>query len=231
MELFELYGRGEIDWKELNSLRQGIQIKRNVLPNERVNEIFKIYRAYCHEYARAGKVDYNLRQLKDPNFVPVGERIRRFNLKPEFIKKLRKHNISLDARLNASSDARSQLPYLVALFDSMLKYDVYLSQNLERYPARVAFTVESQEDEDLAHMLACQHARALEDFSDKKFNDFLKRRGRKPLPPRSKVPKASPVKPAPKPAPAPVKPSPAPAPAPAPAPKRAKGNPQQLRLF
>ena len=168
-----------------------------------------VAKAFYADRARYAAAVKKIAALPHPDAVPESEKISRFNLKPEMKKKLAKHNISLQARLRSSSDQRDQLPYLIALFDSIWAYDVYLSQSLERWPAKAAFTVESQEDEQIAHMLACRHARALEDYTDRKFNRFLAKRGRKPLPPRKKPSK----------------------PAPAPKAKAKKAQSEQLRLF
>ena len=177
------------------------------------NYFANIVKAFYEDRARREKARKAIDALPHPDAVADSEKISRFNLKPEMKKKLAKHNISLQARLRSSSDQRDQLPYLVSLFDSVWSYDVYLSQQLERYPAKIAFVIESSEDEEIAHALACLHARALESYTDKKFNRFLAKRGRKPLPPRK-----------------PRKPAPAPSPKPAPKAKKAQ-NPNQLRLF
>jgi uncharacterized phage-like protein YoqJ len=177
-------------------------VREGLLTQKQAREIKNAVKAFYEDRARREAARKAIVALPHPDAVPANERIRRFNLSKDLRKKLAKHNISLDARLRSSSDQRDQLPYLIALFDSIWAYDVYLSQSLERWPAKAAFTVESQEDEQIAHMLACRHARALETFTDNKFNRFLAKRGRKPLPPRASR-----------------KSAPAPAPVPAPAPK------------
>jgi len=205
-------------------------VAEGLLKPEQANEIESAVSAFYEDRARREKARKAISALPHPDAVPDSEKIRRFNLKPEMKKKLAKHNISLDARLRSSSDQRDQLPYLISLFDSIWSYDVFMSQLLERYPAKAAFTIESSEDEQIAHMLACRHARALETFTDNKFNRFLAKRGRKPLPPRKKPSSAaSPAPAAPKPAPAPTAPKASPAPK---AKAKAKAqNPNQLRLF
>jgi len=189
------------------------------------NEMERAKAALDADRARLASAVKKIAALPNPDAVAESEKVRRFNLKPELVRKLQKHNISLDARLRSSADQRDQIPYLVALFDSVWAYDVFMSQSLERYPAKAAFVVESQEDEAIAHALACMHARALESYTDRKFNRFLAKRGRKPLSPRASRKSA--------PAPAPATPAPAPKPAPAPAAPAPVPLPksEQLRLF
>ena len=184
-------------------------VREGLLKPEQANEIKNAYEAFYKDRARREKARKAIAALPHPDAVPESEKIRRFNLSPELRKKLKKHNISLDARLRSSSDQRDQIPYLVALFDSIWAYDVYLSQQLERWPSKAAFVIESAEDEQIAHALACFHARALEDYTDRKFNRFLAKRGRKPLPPRKNPSK----------------------PAPTPKAKAKKAQSEQLRLF
>ena len=196
-------------------------VREGLLTQKQAREIKNAVLAFFEDHSRRAVARKKIAALPHPDAVPESEKVRRFNLSPELRKKLKKHNISLDARLRSSSDQRDQLPYLIALFDSIWAYDVYLSQSLERWPAKAAFVIESAEDEQIAHALACMHARALESYTDRKFNAFLAKRGRKPLPPRASRKPATP---------APSKSAPAPAPAQKAKAKKAK-DPNQLRLF
>jgi len=195
-------------------------VAEGLLKPEQASQIKNAYEAFYADRARYAAAVKKIAALPHPDAVPESEKVRRFNLSPELRKKLKKHNISLDARLRSSSDQRDQLPYLVSLFDSIWAYDVFMSQQLERWPAKAAFVIESAEDEQIAHALACMHARALESYTDRKFNAFLAKRGRKPLPPRASRKPATP---------APSKS--APAPAPAQKAKAKKAQSEQLRLF
>jgi len=196
-------------------------VAEGLLKPEQASQIKNAYEAFYQDRARREAARKNIAALPHPDAVSENEKIRRFNLSKELRKKLKKHNISLDARLRSSSDQRDQIPYLVSLFDSIWAYDVFMSQQLERWPAKAAFVIESAEDEQIAHALACMHARALESYTDRKFNAFLAKRGRKPLPPRASRKPATP---------APSKSAPAPAPAQKAKAKKAK-DPNQLRLF